>query len=163
MEVISELTNLITQLTSPGDVGPELFRWNDRANELLRHLPASFLGNRFMKDRWWTWIMDDGIEYRCYLLFFWGILLFFGGFCCDRHRMNESGCKILFVVSLASESDLSWPDWQKEPRHWHRHRITWKAGYLNQPWDEGIIISKILSSMISILPGNPYNNFCTRK
>eukprot|EP00434_Breviolum_minutum_P001186 symbB.v1.2.001038.t1/scaffold56.1/size371842/9 len=40
MEAISELTNLITQLTTPGDVGPELFRWNDRANELLRHLPA---------------------------------------------------------------------------------------------------------------------------
>ena len=114
-----------------------------------------------------SWRIDgpgwcDGIEYRCYFL---GDSAVFGGFSCDRNRIKEPVCKILFVVSpsLASESDLSWPDWQKEPRHWHRHRITWKAGYLNQPWDEGIIISKILSSMISLLPGNPYNNFCTRK
>lgn len=51
-EVISEFTELLSQLRKdPGDFGPELFRMNDRCNELLKQLPLQPLGPSLKKMR----------------------------------------------------------------------------------------------------------------
>ena len=45
--MVSELSHLIGQLDQQID-GPELFRMNDRANDLLRKLPLQTLGDQLV-------------------------------------------------------------------------------------------------------------------
>ena len=50
-EVVSELTELLSQLRKEPE-GPELFRMNDRANELLKLLPLQLLGGEHGGTSW---------------------------------------------------------------------------------------------------------------